>query len=92
MNNLLLRYFGVIFFSISSLSSTVFSQKEISFIDFPAVNLEEVNEIKITIDSDEWQYLLDSLRYNGDEFLAIKSFESNGFSYGSWFIDEFGNS
>ena len=81
MNNLLRRYFSVILFSLISFSSIVFAQEKISFIDFPAINLEEVNEVKITTETDNWQYLLDSLRYNGDEFLSIKSLRINDKDY-----------
>ena len=81
MNNLLRRYFSVILFSLISFSSIVFAQEKISFIDFPAINLEEVNEVKITTETDNWQYLLDSLRYNGDEFLSIKSLSINDKDY-----------
>lgn len=32
-------------------------------------NIDKIQQIHITFEQDDWRYLLDSLRYNGDEFL-----------------------
>lgn len=43
-------------------------------------DVDKIQDIKITFDQDNWAYLLDSLRFNGDGFL-LGSVEINGKKY-----------
>ena len=51
------------------------SQRDSNAPDF--YKTDKVQDIKITFDTDKWQYILDSLRYNGDGYLSA-SVEING--------------
>ena len=57
------------------------AQQAASLVGFKEINTESVNEIHLSTKDDNWKYMLDSLRFNGDEFLAIESATINGVSY-----------
>lgn len=57
------------------------AQQSAGFVGFKEINTESVNEIHLSTKDDNWKYMLDSLRFNGDEFLAIESATINGVSY-----------
>ena len=66
----------LIFFSFNSSA-----QQADSFVAFKEINTESINEIHLSTKAENWKYILDSLRFNGDEFLAIESASINGNSY-----------
>ncbi len=80
MNSFLYRSFAFFIFFNASLWS--FGQSEADFY-----NTEKIQDISITFPQNNWRYLLDSLRYNGDELLAAtvlvngRSFTDAGVRY-----------
>jgi hypothetical protein len=63
------KFYGfLLFFSLSFFGLTAQS-------DFYAV--DQVQEIRLSVAGDNWRYQLDSLRFNGDENLALKSLALN---------------
>lgn len=78
-----IRSLSICFFLLVHLffSYKLSAQQADGFIGFKEINTESVNEIYLSIKDDNWKYMLDSLRFNGDEFLAIESATLNGVSY-----------
>lgn len=80
LSKLYLSYIFLFTFLLGN-SDPSLAQGQSGFVDFKELNTDEVNEIHLSINEDNWQYLLDSLRFNGDDLLDINSASINGVSY-----------
>jgi hypothetical protein len=70
----------LLFFLLISTSS-LSAQNSDGFVDFKELDKNSLNEIHITVAESNWQYLLDSLRYNGDDQYEIEQVAINGNNY-----------
>lgn len=63
------------FLFLTACIQTLVSQSSMAVPDF--YKTDQVQDIKVTFDEDKWQYILDSLRFNGDGYL-VGTVEING--------------
>ena len=66
-----------LFFSIP----LVWSQGNASFVDFKELDVNSLNEIRLSTEENNWAYILDSLNYNGTETWPLKTASINGVNY-----------